>query len=195
LTEFSLPQIRINAENMDKLARGLRQSKTIKLIDLSHCTLDQEALACLVQTLLPESLNALSLTAVHFPIVGGGEGLKPFLRALPRMPHITKVAIDHLEDDEKVLLLQAVKDTKTLFYFNREPCDLTDTLVDLEIDYYLKLNRFVRQAVESPNLIAGRLWPLILARMTSAASAEDAAHALFYFVREYFANHKETTTC
>jgi hypothetical protein len=88
-------------------------------------------------------------------------------------------------------LLRVVKENKNI-------CDLTDydnwTSTDAEddsimfdeldeIEYYLKLNRFGRRLLDSPNLQTG-LWPSLLAPMTT--QPQDAGALFFLFARVLF---------
>jgi hypothetical protein len=73
------------------------------------------------------------------------------------MPFIKEVTIsDSLEAEGKTLLLQAAKKKKTLLAFERNEGDSNNDLVDILIDFYLKLNRLGRQIVETPTVMSLR---------------------------------------
>jgi hypothetical protein len=134
---------------------------------------------------------ALSISSVVLPGLAESEHIKSFLRNLASMPSIKEVTShDILDAEGKQLLLEAVKEKKTLFSFKQATASSNNDPVDIQIDFYLKLYRLGRQVVECPQMPAS-CWPTLLSRMTSIPNKLDPA-ALFYFVREYFANHHGT---
>jgi hypothetical protein len=190
LQSFRLPPMEINSENglMDILVGGLSANKTLKTINLLDCDIDQAALTCLEHALM-ETMGSVAspTTTVVLPYRTRKVDINSFLRNLVHMPRIREVSIQgSLDADEKKLLLQTVKETKTLFSVKRDMWNHDP--VDAQIDFYLKLNRLGRRIVECPNVNTS-CWPLLLSRMTRSEPNHDPA-ALFYFVRAYFANNQ-----
>jgi hypothetical protein len=195
LESFCLPSMAMNAENglMDVLVDGLSHSNTIRMVDFSSCTFDDAALTSLEQALIgrEEIPGTLSVASIRLPHLTT-DGIKSFLRNLVRMPSIKEVTISNSLDAEgKHLLLQAVQEKKTLHSFERSGTNSNNSdPVDDEIAFCLKLNRLGRQIVECHNVPAS-CWPILMSRMTSKPNKDKAA--LFYFLREYFANHHDPT--
>ena len=186
LESFRLPIQEINAENgsMTAVVAGLSCNNTITTIDFSSCDLDEAALSCLEPALVASPSMLSSISSIQLPRIRSQEGFKSFLRNLASMTCIKEVAIrDSLDAEGKELLLVAVKKKKTLRAF--EWTNGNDP-ADAEIRFYLRLNRFDRQVVECSTVPAS-CWPMLLSRMTT--NNQDAV-ALFYFIREYFANHQ-----
>jgi hypothetical protein len=177
---------------------GLKGNKTLRKLILDECRIDKAGMACLVQTL--QSTN-IGINEIGLPELTEEEEADviesrlTFLRGLVHMPTIQKVhfgiALTELDDESHVLLLRAVKENKNIHIFDcfdyedhSSAAHLSEdsSRVVREIVHYLKLNRYGRRILDSPNVTAG-LWPRILSPMTSKPEDSDA---LFFFVREYF---------
>jgi hypothetical protein len=194
LVNIHLPRMRLCADNAALLVSGLAPNKTIWLLGLSSCTLDNGAWICLEQSLCAplDSPNKVHIPSVQLAAFAGGERIvKPLLRSLPFMQctrHVSIPKIYSLDEEENNLLLHAVKEKKTLLSFttSRILAELSKSPVEKEIAFYFKLNRLGRQILAYTN-VRSSIWPILLGGM---ARDPQNADALFFFLREFFSNYR-----
>lgn len=201
VVKLCLSQVDLRASTglLSECLVGLQEDKSLKtlLFDniIDKCSIDNEGMELLVQALVGP--GALTLSEIGLP---SSVGTRVFLDSLAHMPNIQKVHfgfdLTQLDDEVHGLMLHAVKENKKLLFLDGcYPRSFSSSSVTTgdwaEIDYYLKLNRFGRRTLDSPN-IPTSLWPTILSPMTS--QLEDA-DAMFYFVGQYFSRFTADLVC
>ena len=201
LVELSLPKIDLRQGRLSVSLAGLEGNTTLKALDLQTCRVDNEGMASLAQTL--ESPNSGALEEIGLPYVylheddDIQEGRRAFLGSLAKMPKVKRIyygcKLAELDTESLGLVRHAVERNKSLVFFGdlagkerSQTCNGGPSVVK-EIEYDLKLNRYGRRILDSPN-VAPSLWPRILCPMADKPEDVDAC---FFFVRQFFSRQNK----
>ena len=203
LRELHLFGNHIDAEGARFLAQGLTKNCRLSCLILSFNNIGSTGAAYLAEALVVnKSLSKLWLPANQL----GNAGIIAFAERLPQMLGLTHLNLgDYFDNEAAAAVVQTIRFNTQLRVLYMESVLYDDERIEMEIDFYLRLNRSGRKVLSysydhqrSSNgdgdyvrAFPVALWPRVLVRADYVGARSDctgstscAPDVLFYLLRE-----------
>lgn len=184
LKELHLFGNQVGPEGAIGLADALEHNPSLKTLVLSFNNIGDRGAVALANSLTcNKSLSKLSLASNGV----GKKGLKAFGKCLPKMKGLEQLdAGDFYDIVAADAVLEGLKENTRLseLYFQSPISDcLGSTSIELEMDFYIRLNKSGRSLLHSCD-IPSSAWPTVLARASANHSESGSPDVLYHLLRQ-----------
>jgi hypothetical protein len=184
LKELHLFGNHIGPDGAIGLAEALEHNTTLKILILSFNNIgDKGAVALANSMMCNHFLSKLSIASNGI----GRNGLRAFGQCLPKMKGLEQLdAGDFYDIVAADAVLEGLKGNTRLseLYFQSPVSEcLGSSSVELELDFYIRLNKSGRSMLHSPDTPSSA-WPAALAKASTSQSELGSPDVLYYLLRQ-----------